>query len=253
MLFDTQSPGRRKFVQVIFFSMAVLMGLGLVLFGIGSAVSGGGLADIFTGNNGADISSASKQSEKDAEKAEKALTANPKDVEAAEDLATARLVIATNDAFNPTTGEAIADQQQLITDATNAWTKYIALAPAKPSAGLGIQYATLFAAPGVNDYAKAARALQTVLAVRKPTAGLYAQLAIYSLAAGQADNYKEARARALALTTTAERRKEIADSLDKIEASIKKQTKDAQAAQAAQGDDSGAATTPKLQTLPTLR
>ena len=36
MLFDTESPGRRRAVQIIFGGLAVLLASGLVLFGIGT-------------------------------------------------------------------------------------------------------------------------------------------------------------------------------------------------------------------------
>ena len=46
MLFDLRGRGRRRAVQVIYLSLAILMGGGLVLFGIGGATSGG-LFDAF--------------------------------------------------------------------------------------------------------------------------------------------------------------------------------------------------------------
>ena len=51
MLFDLRGRGRRRTVQVIYLSLAILMGGGLVLFGIGGATSGG-LFDAFNGNGG---------------------------------------------------------------------------------------------------------------------------------------------------------------------------------------------------------
>ena len=41
MLFDLRGRGRRRTVQAIYLSLAILMGGGLVLFGIGSDTSGG--------------------------------------------------------------------------------------------------------------------------------------------------------------------------------------------------------------------
>src|SRR3954453_2462131 len=41
MLFDLRGKGRRRTVQVIYLGLAILMGGGLVLFGIGGATSGG--------------------------------------------------------------------------------------------------------------------------------------------------------------------------------------------------------------------
>jgi len=51
MLFDLQGK-RRRVVQATYLTLAVLMGGGLVLFGIGGEVQGG-LADVFSSGNGA--------------------------------------------------------------------------------------------------------------------------------------------------------------------------------------------------------
>ena len=49
MLFDLRGRGRRRTVQAIYLSLAILMGGGLVLFGIGSNTSGGGIVDAVVG------------------------------------------------------------------------------------------------------------------------------------------------------------------------------------------------------------
>jgi hypothetical protein len=51
MLFDLRGRGRRRTVQIIYLSLALLMGGGLVLFGIGGATSGG-LVDAIQGGSG---------------------------------------------------------------------------------------------------------------------------------------------------------------------------------------------------------
>src|SRR6185312_4908964 len=51
MLFDLRGRGRRRTVQAIYLSLAVLMGGGLVLFGIGGNTSGG-LFDAINGSGG---------------------------------------------------------------------------------------------------------------------------------------------------------------------------------------------------------
>ncbi len=50
MLFDLRSRGRRRTVQAVYLGLAVLMGGGLILFGVGSGNGGGGLLNAFTGN-----------------------------------------------------------------------------------------------------------------------------------------------------------------------------------------------------------
>jgi hypothetical protein len=53
MLFDLRSPGRRNAIKVVYVTLALLMGGGLVLFGIGGEVSGG-VVDALTGSNRGD-------------------------------------------------------------------------------------------------------------------------------------------------------------------------------------------------------
>ena len=87
MLFDLRGAGRRRTVKVVYVTLALLMGGGLVLFGIGGEVSGG-LVDAITERSGGDDGSArfAKQ-EKDALAKTKA---NPEDAAAWAALARAR-------------------------------------------------------------------------------------------------------------------------------------------------------------------
>src|SRR5438105_12465875 len=50
MLFDLRSRGRRRTVQAVYLGLAILMGGGLVLFGVGAGNGLGGLLNAFTGN-----------------------------------------------------------------------------------------------------------------------------------------------------------------------------------------------------------
>ena len=47
MLFDLRGRGRRRFVQGIYLGLAILMGGGLILFGVGAGTNGG-LLDAFS-------------------------------------------------------------------------------------------------------------------------------------------------------------------------------------------------------------
>ncbi len=50
MLFDLRSRGRRRTVQAVYLGLAVLMGGGLILFGVGAGNGFGGILNAFTGN-----------------------------------------------------------------------------------------------------------------------------------------------------------------------------------------------------------
>ena len=77
MLFDLRGRGRRRTVQVIYLSLAILMGGGLVLFGIGGGTNGG-LFDAIggSGSGGTSIDAVFK---KRLDTYEKRLQANPRD------------------------------------------------------------------------------------------------------------------------------------------------------------------------------
>ena len=73
MLFDLQGK-RRRVVQATYLTLAILMGGGLVFFGIGSDVQGG-LSDAFSGGGGGDDGNSAL--EKRIERNEKAVAAAP--------------------------------------------------------------------------------------------------------------------------------------------------------------------------------
>src|SRR3954447_7577339 len=75
MLFDLRGAGRRNTVRVIYLGLAVLMGGGLVLFGVGGNV-GGGLLDAVKGNGG---SGSGQTFEKRIQNLEKKLKVDPRD------------------------------------------------------------------------------------------------------------------------------------------------------------------------------
>ena len=69
MLFDLRSRGRRRTVQVVYLGLAVLIGGGLILFGVGTGSGTGGLLNAFTGNGSGNAQSqAISQQEKNADK-----------------------------------------------------------------------------------------------------------------------------------------------------------------------------------------
>lgn len=65
MLFDLRARGRRRTVQTVYLGLAILIGAGLVLFGVGTGTGGGGLFGAFTNGNpnssgGSNVSQAEK-------------------------------------------------------------------------------------------------------------------------------------------------------------------------------------------------
>src|SRR3954454_23661995 len=101
MLFDLQGK-RKRVVQVTYLGLAVLMGAGLVFFGVGSGSVSGGLFDAITGkdsNSSSNNSAVNSRIKHD----QNALKLNPKNQTALADLVRAHYQLATDDA-DPNTG-----------------------------------------------------------------------------------------------------------------------------------------------------
>src|SRR5687768_3881578 len=123
MLFDLRGRGRRRTVQVIYLSLALLLGGGLVLFGIGGDVQGG-LFDAFRDNQG----NANEQLEKRVEGAEKAVAARPQDAAAWGSLANAQYQLAgQSKGYVQETGEFTGQARTRLVEAQRAWRRHLAL------------------------------------------------------------------------------------------------------------------------------
>ena len=195
MLFDLRSPGRRRIIKTVYVSLALLMGGGLVLFGIGGEVSGG-LVDAVTGNNGGG-DDGSKRFEEREERALAATRANPQDAAAFGELARARFQLASvGDNINAETGVLTAEGRTKMRQATAAWEKHVELAET-PDDRLAAVMAQAYVQ--LDDPAKATSA-QEVITRARPSAGAFAQLAVYAYSAGQTRRGDLARDRALELT-----------------------------------------------------
>src|SRR5713101_243603 len=78
MLFDLRSRGRRRTVQAVYLGLALLMGGGLVLFGVGAGNGFGGILNAFTGNgSGNNQKQVVSQQEKQALKATQLRPSDP--------------------------------------------------------------------------------------------------------------------------------------------------------------------------------
>ena len=155
MLFDLRGR-RRRAVQVTYLMLALLMGGGLVLFGIGGDVSGG-LVDAFkSGDSGGDNS----QLEERIERNEKRLAASPANeallaalVRDNFALASARLESGATE-FPP---EAKADLRK----ASTYWVRYVD-AVDKPSDSLARLALQIYDPAGLDQPKQAQRAMQIV-------------------------------------------------------------------------------------------
>jgi hypothetical protein len=197
MLFDLRGGGRRRTVQVVYITLAVIMGAGLVLFGIGGAVSGG-LIDAITQGGGTTNTGVGTYQKREAQAAA-AAKAKPKDPAAWATLARARFQLANaGDNLNQSTGEYSAQGKRILAGAGAAWQKHLALAGDK-KADTGVAGIMVQAYSSLGDAEKAVEA-QEVITEARPRATTFATLAILAYGAGQTRKGDLARAKALELT-----------------------------------------------------
>src|SRR5690348_16961313 len=120
MLFDLRSRGRRRTVQAVYLALALLIGGGLVLFGVGTGSGNGGLLNAFNGG-----SSSSRPAVSQAEKAALRQThLNPTSASAWGALVQARYEAAGQDQ-DQTTGQFTAAGQTKLREAGQAWQRYV--------------------------------------------------------------------------------------------------------------------------------
>jgi len=135
MLFDLRGRGRRRTVQVIYLSLAILMGGGLVLFGIGGDVQGG-LVDAITGGGGG--GGDNDVLEDDVENAEEKVRANRQNAAAWAELAEAKVALANvSDGYDQQAGTYGGESRELAVDATRAWEQHLKLAKGRPNGDTG--------------------------------------------------------------------------------------------------------------------
>lgn len=235
MLFDLRGRGRRRTVQVIYLSLAILMGGGLVLFGIGGDVNGG-LFDAFSQNDG----DANEQFEERRDDAAKKTQQNPNNPAFWAQLATAEFQLATSsDGFNETDGTFSGSAREHLVAARNAWNRHVKLAGDKVD---GDTAATMRSAlSSLDDNAGAVRAQEAYIDTlgKDVTAGDFGTLAQLSYIAGQDRKGDLAADRAVELSPKDER-KDVKEQLAQIKAQVALQQQQGASTTPAQGSTGGA-------------
>jgi len=204
MLFDLRGRGRRRTVQVIYLSLAILMGGGLVLFGIGGNVSGG-LFDAFSdGSGGGDANAVLERNVADAEAATQR---NPQDPAAWARLVKARFQLAgTDGGVDENTGAFTAKGRERLRGVERAWDRYVALEPDPPDDTVAGYMVQAFSETGLDRPAKAVQAMEMVIDVRGDNSNLYSQLAVLAYQAGQNRKGDLAADKAVELANPADRK-----------------------------------------------
>lgn len=200
MLFDLRSRGRRRTVRGVYLGLAILMGGGLVLFGVGAGNGIGGLLNAFTGNGSGSNQNQVVSSQENA--ALKAVKANPNNPAGWSQLIQARWSAAgQNGNYNATTGTFTARGKKELTGVTEAWQHYLKLT-SNPDPNLAILAARANASLG--NYGGAADAWEIEAASDPSQVKGYECLAVSAYAAKQTRKGDLALAKVMTLVPKAQ-------------------------------------------------
>jgi hypothetical protein len=174
MLFDLRSRGRRRTVQVIYLGLALVMGGGLILFGVGAGNGFGGILNAFSGSgNGGAQKQVISQQQKQATAQTKL---HPNSAAAWSALVKAEYESAGqgND-FNASTSTYSAVGKAELQSAMNAWQRYLTLTK-KPDPDLAVLAARAYDA--MAQFKNEAQAWQIVTAANPRVPTYYEDLAV---------------------------------------------------------------------------
>jgi hypothetical protein len=198
MLFDLRSPHRRRVIKVVYVFLALLIGGGLIFFGVGTGNNNGGLlSNVGGGGGGANGQAAYTRALATAQKKAKAAPNDPASW-AAVGRATFNLAqlpanYVSNQGYTVSGHTVLAKLKQ-------AWNKYLSLAPAKPDVTFADQVVAAFGSPpGIADYKTAESAQEVVASTASTQYTQYEYLAYYAYLSNEPTRGDLAAARALAL------------------------------------------------------
>jgi len=197
MLFDLRGRGRRRTVRIVYGGLAVLLGVGLIGFGVGGGFGSGGILSAASNNEGSNSLSFSNQ----IKKYRKLTKQQPTNVAAWEGLIKAQL----QESNQFTQNGVSARGKEIFNEVAQSWQAYVALNPPKPSSTLASQMVLVYSEEGLNQPDQAEAALQILVAARPTSASLWASLAEYAYKAKDVHTGDLASAKAIALAPASEK------------------------------------------------
>jgi hypothetical protein len=225
MLFDLRGAGRRTTVKVVYLTLALLMGGGLVLFGIGGDVSGG-LVDALTENDGSTTVSDDRFRDRAAQ-AQREADAHPRNAEAWAVVARARYQYASaGDFFDQSTGQFTDEGKAQLQAASQAWERHLALAKNKADDSVATIMVQAYSQAGLNEPEKAVAA-QEIITEARPKDSTFATLAVLAYQAGQTRKGDLATQKALSLSDKDDRETLKADLESAKQQALSSQIQDA--------------------------
>ncbi len=200
MLFDLRGKGRRRAVRVIYTGLALLMGVGLVGFGIGGGFGGGGLFSAATNNEGTSHASFAAEVKK-----YRTLTAQqPDNAQAWEGLTKALLHEAGGETYVAGSG-LTSKGKELFTEASSAWRSYLATNPKTVNVQLAKQTLPIYGEEGLNEPKQILQNLNLIVAAEPDSYTYNRELAIYAYKTKDVRLGDLASAKAIALAPAEDR------------------------------------------------
>jgi hypothetical protein len=200
MLFDLRGR-RRRAVQVTYLTLAVLMGGGLVLFGIGGGTSGG-LFDAIGGNGGG--GGGDSGLEKRIERQEAKLKTSPDNPAVLAELVRLNYQVAVSQTPSGST-TITEDGKDDLRQAGKYWERYVAATDEDPDPSLARYAFNVYGQSGLNKPGKAKEAVR-VLAADANDAQTYLLLVQYATAAGDTRTAQLAAQKAIDLAPKNQRK-----------------------------------------------
>jgi hypothetical protein len=215
VLFDLQSPGRRRVVRIVFGGLAAIFAISFVFLGVGTGGSGFSISDLFGGSSSSDVSSAFDD---DINAAEQKLELNPNDTVALSQLVTLHYQAGIQNVDE--NGALTSDGQQQLQQSVDSWNKYLKASNGNPDTAPATISVQAYDALGSTAFQEArtststSEALQTVntavadwngaaeaqqiLIDKRPTSSSYLKLAYYLYLSGDTAGGDQAAAQAKA-------------------------------------------------------
>ena len=198
MLFDLRSRGRRRVIKGVYLFLAVLIGVGLIGFGVGTGGNFGGLLSAAKGGGGG--VNGQNVYTKALATAQKKAKASPADPASWTSVGRAAFNLAQLPSNYVTSTGYTASGHTVLAQLKQAWTSYLALVPAKPDLTFAEEVVAAFGStPGIGDYRTAESAQEVVTASQPTSYTQYEFLAYYAYLANELSRGDQAAARAIAL------------------------------------------------------
>ena len=219
MLFDLRGRGRRGTVRVIYIGLALLIGVGLVGFGVGGGFGGGGLLSAATNSEGSSGAGYQKQ----ISKYRKLTQSRPQDKSAWENLTRYLLHEAGEEGFVTSTGLS-SKGRKVFEETGKAWSGYSALEPKSPNLELTKDMLRVYSEEGLNEAPQEVTLLEIVVAAEPNNASYSADLAEFAYKAHDASLGDLASRKAVALAPSSARER-VKRELEEVKKDVEKEGK----------------------------